>query len=214
MAVSGNVYANFLDQAASGNINWASDSIKMALLTSTYAPNLATHVHFSDLTNEVSGTGYTAGGTALGTKTHTVTAANSWGTSRANTTAYNYADIVRPATGNGFLYMAVSGSPGATAGTTGGSIPTYPTTIGQTVVDGTVTWMCIGESITQWGSAAPLWTTATITARYGVIYDAQSGVGTTEPLIALINFGADFTSTAGNFTVTPDAKGWFWLTPF
>jgi|SRR5581483_7130961 len=205
MAGSANVFASAIDQAMSGNINWASDSIKMALLTSSASPSLSSWVHFSDVTNEVSGTGYTAGGAALGTKTHTVTAANSWGTSRANTTAQNYGDVVRPATGNGFLYMC------STAGTTGGSLPTYPTVVGQTVADGTVTWTCIGEDITQWSSAAVSWSSATISAQYGVIYDAQSGTGSTEPLIAVVNFGSTVSSTNGTFTVTPGTLGWFWL---
>jgi hypothetical protein len=35
------------------------------LVTSTYTPNIDTHTRRSDVTNEVTGTGYTAGGTAL-----------------------------------------------------------------------------------------------------------------------------------------------------
>jgi hypothetical protein len=207
VAGSANIYGNAYDQAFSGAINWASDSIKMALLTSAYTPNLTGHVHYSDLTNEVTGTGYSAGGTALGTKTHTVTAANSWPTTWAASHAQSVGDIIRPSTGNGFLYLCVA------AGTTGASSPTFPTVQGQTVTDGTVTWCCIGESITQWSSAAPSWANATITARYGVIYDAQTGVATTEPLIALCNFGSDVTSTAGTFTVNVPSLGWFWTTP-
>lgn len=207
MAVA-NVYASLYDQALSGNINWASDSIKMALLTSTYTPSLTTHVHFSDLTNEVSGTGYTAGGTALGTKTHTVTAANSWATVWAATTAYTAgSSIVKPLISNGFIYQAL------TTGTSGGSAPTWPTVQGQTVTDGSVTWTCLGESITQWSSASPTWSNSTITARYGVIYDAQTGVGTTEPLMVLVNFITDQTSSAGPFTVSVPALGWHFVTP-
>lgn len=40
-------------------------TLKVALLTSSYTPNQATHEFFSDLTNEVVGTGYTAGGATL-----------------------------------------------------------------------------------------------------------------------------------------------------
>ena len=102
---------------------------------------------------------------------------------------------------------------GRTAGSVAGVLNAGPTQQGATVVDGTVTWSCIGESITQWSSAAALWSAATISAQYGAIYDAQTGVAATEPLIALINFGSTVTSTAGNFTVTPNALGWFWLAP-
>jgi hypothetical protein len=56
---------------ADTSINWASDTIKVALCTSSYTPNQDTHVWFSDITNEVSGTGYTAGGFSLAGKTVT-----------------------------------------------------------------------------------------------------------------------------------------------
>lgn len=41
------------------------DTIKVALVTSSYTPNIDTHEDFADITNEVSGTGYTAGGATL-----------------------------------------------------------------------------------------------------------------------------------------------------
>jgi hypothetical protein len=44
---------------------------KVALCTSSYTPNIDTHSFFDDITNEVVGTGYTAGGETLGTKTTT-----------------------------------------------------------------------------------------------------------------------------------------------
>lgn len=50
------------------------------------------------------------------------------------------------------------------------------------------------------------WTTATITARGALIYLAN---GTTNPAIAVLDFGGDKTSTAGNFTIqfpTADAS--------
>lgn len=69
-------------------------------------------------------------------------------------------DIVRPTTYNGYRYKAT------VAGTTGGAQPTWPTTIGQTVVDGTVTWRCESElnditdvrlATTQGGLASATW---------------------------------------------------------
>ena len=205
---SANVYANLYDQAFSGKVNYAADSIKMALLTSTYVPNLATHTFFSDLTNEVSGTGYTAGGLALTTKTHTVTAANSWATVWAATTAYTaLTSVVKPLISNGYIYQCL------TSGTSGSSAPAWPIVQGQTVTDGTAVWTCMGESITQWSSAAVTWSNSTITARYGVIYDAQTGVTTTEPLMWLINFVTDQTSAAGPLTVNVPTLGWSFVTP-
>lgn len=208
MSVVANLFQSALDQALQGNINWPTDTIKMALLTSSATPSLSTWVHYSDLTNEVAaGGGYTTGGTTLGTKTHAETAANSWGTTWATTNPQAVGDIIRPTAGNGFLFVCVA------AGTTGGSQPTWPTAQGQTVVDGTVTWSCLGESVTVYSSAAATWSTATISAAYGVIYDAQSGVGSTEPLIALINFGGTVSSTSGTFSVTPPSTGWFITAP-
>lgn len=60
-------------------------------------------------------------------------------TARANSTAYTLGQIVEPATPNTYMYECT------TAGTSGGSIPTWPTGIGSTVVDGTVTWTNIGK---------------------------------------------------------------------
>lgn len=54
-------------------IDWLSDTIKVAMCTSTYTPAQDTHEFFSDITNEVTGTGYTAGGATLANKTLTYT---------------------------------------------------------------------------------------------------------------------------------------------
>ena len=57
---------------SSTKIDLAGDTIKCALVTSTYTPNIDTHDFFDDITNEVTGTGYTAGGATLATKTWTL----------------------------------------------------------------------------------------------------------------------------------------------
>ncbi|NCV21338.1 MAG: hypothetical protein EBV45_05235 [Chloroflexi bacterium] len=49
-------------------MDWVTDTIKVALCTSSYTPNQDTHNYYSDITNEITGTGYTAGGATLGTK--------------------------------------------------------------------------------------------------------------------------------------------------
>src|ERR1700712_569646 len=64
------LYNSFKKKIMDGSIDLDSDTIKVALCTSTYTPNIDSHAFFSDLTNEVSsaGTNYTAGGTALANK--------------------------------------------------------------------------------------------------------------------------------------------------
>jgi len=57
-------------------------------------------------------------------------------------TAYAVDDTVRPTTANGFYYRC------SVAGTTAGAEPTFPTTLGATVVDGGVTWVEIGAEPT------------------------------------------------------------------
>lgn len=59
-----------------GSIDLDSDTIKVALTISSYTPNQGTHDFFDDITNEVSGTGYTAGGATLGSKTVTADTTN------------------------------------------------------------------------------------------------------------------------------------------
>lgn len=74
------------------------------------------------------------------TPTPTVVPAQAAASARANTTAYTLGQYVTPAVANGYYYKAT------TAGTSGGTPPTYPTTIGATVSDGTVTWTCAGKT--------------------------------------------------------------------
>lgn len=52
-------------------VDWNTDTIKAALTTSSYSPAQDTDDFFDDVTNEITGTGYTAGGASLGTLTAT-----------------------------------------------------------------------------------------------------------------------------------------------
>lgn len=59
------IYDSVTRDEANGAVNFGSDTFKAMLVTSTYSPNKKTHTKRSDVTNEVTGTGYTAGGVAI-----------------------------------------------------------------------------------------------------------------------------------------------------
>jgi hypothetical protein len=136
------VYGKFIqDQMQGVNVvDWDTDVIKVALLTSSYTPIASSHTNLIDVNlaaNEVVGTGYTASGMVLGTPT----------------------------------FVFVGAAPGSI----------------KVRLDAT-------DSV---------WTTATITARYAVLFKNSSPW----PLIAYIDFGTDKTSTAGDFTIQWNASG-------
>jgi len=136
MAITQAMCTSFKKALLDGEMDFSSDTsqvFKIALYTSSATLGAATTAYSA--TNEVSGTGYTAGGNTL-----TVVAPTSSGT-----TAYlDFADTT--------------------------------------------------------------WATATITARGALIYKAD---GATNPAVAVLDFGSDKTSTAGDFTIqfpTADAS--------
>jgi hypothetical protein len=118
------------------------DTWKVALLTSAHS-FVATHDFWSDVSaNQITGSGYTAGGVALASKT---------------------------------------------------------VTTDDTDAEGV------------WDAADPSWASATITARYAIVYK-DTGVAGTSQLALCIDFGADKTSTAAQFLITLDAEGLFNIT--
>lgn len=195
-------YNNFLLQALAKGINWTSDAIKMSLHTSSYTPDRNTHDFQNDLTNEVgSGNGYTTGGVTLASCTISVVAAAS-ATAWATGTAYVVGNVRRKISSNGYVYRCV------VAGTSHATTePTWPTVIGQTVVDNTVTWVCAGIGYVKLDAADPSWANATFTARYGVVYDSTPGSAATNPLIGLLDFGSDVSPSAATLSITFDSDG-------
>ena len=113
------------------------DRFKVMLVTSSYTPDFGTHDFKADVTNEVVGTGYSAGGESL-------------------------------------------------------------TSVTLTQSGGTITFDA--DDVT--------WASSTITARGAVIYDDSL---TDDPLIAYIDFGADKSSSAGDFVLSFNASGIFTL---
>lgn len=80
MAVTAFAYGTPIKNMYSGAnvIDWDTDTIKVALTTSTYTPAPDTHAFFSDITNEVTGTGYSAGGATLASPTLTIVGASNY----------------------------------------------------------------------------------------------------------------------------------------
>lgn len=79
MAVTAFVFGQFLDHLAQKRIDLDSDTVKVALVGSGWTPNQDTMDYFDDVTNQVTGTGYTAGGATLTGVTWSYTAGtNTW----------------------------------------------------------------------------------------------------------------------------------------
>lgn len=80
-------YGSLITKAFNKEVDWDTDTIKVALVSSSYTPNQDTHDYWDDVSsNEVSGTGYTAGGATLASKTVGYT-------SGTNVTKFDAADV-------------------------------------------------------------------------------------------------------------------------
>ena len=144
MAVTATWYGQGLAHVLRGDVDLPADTIKVALVTSAYTPNIDTHDYWDDVSaNEAAGTGYTAGGATLANKTVTYDAANN-----------------------------------------------------RAIFDNTVD---------------TVWSTATVTARYAVIYK-DTGTPGTSPLLGYVDFGQDESANAGDFTIQWSADGILRLT--
>lgn len=129
---------------ANGVLDLDTDTIKVSAHTNTYAVNQDTHAFFSDVTNEVTGTNYTAGGATLGTVTVT----------RATTTVtFDAADVVWTQSGAGFSTarkFVIYKSTGV--GTTSRlfSVVTADGDVGNVTGDLTIAWNAAG--IATWST--------------------------------------------------------------
>ena len=126
------VYNSCIRDAVTGAIDFDTDTFKMLLVTSSYSA-AKSHAKRSDITNEVTGTGYTSGGNAC--------------------------------------------------------------SVSVAAVDNTNNDVEISFTVTSW-------TSATITARAGVIYKSRGGASSADELVGYVDFGSDVSSTNGTFAVT------------
>ena len=66
------IYNSFKQKIMNGSIDLDTDTIKVALVSSSYTPDQDTHIFFDDVTNEVGDSGtYSAGGAELANKSVT-----------------------------------------------------------------------------------------------------------------------------------------------
>ena len=120
----------------------------------------------------------------------------------AVSTAYTVGQVVRPSAGNGFIYECV------VAGTSSGSAPTWPTVLGTTVVDGSVTWLCVGRGAAVLTFTPPTWSSFSAGPfRYAVLADTTPGTAATNPLILCATSPSDQTGGGGSYALTADASG-------
>ena len=64
----GQALAGQFGATAARRVDWGSDPLKVLLTTAAYVPDQDAHDFRADVTNEVTGTGYTAGGVAVSGK--------------------------------------------------------------------------------------------------------------------------------------------------
>ena len=188
-------YPNGLKNFMEGDVDWDADTIKVALgVTHTY---LDTDEFFSDVnTEEITGTGYTAGGETLGTKTNVIVDSSAL-TAWAATTAHEEGDLVRAVADNGHVFRCV------VAGTTGASEPTWILATMRETADASVVWVEFGAAIQRLLAATAQWTGATFTAEDAWVYK-DTGTPTTSPLLGHVDFGGSRAPSAGTFDLDWD----------
>lgn len=93
MAASITFYNSWIEKLAEG-VNLESDDFVVGLTTSSYTPDAATHDELADITNELSGSGYSR---------QTILAANSTYTNSSGTCTFDAPDVVFTASGGSLV---------------------------------------------------------------------------------------------------------------
>ncbi len=125
-----------------GVLDLDTDTIKAAITTNTYSVNQDTHDFFDDVTNEVSGTNYSAGGSTLAS----VTVTRSTGT-----VTFDAADVTISQSGAGFSNgrkVVIYKSTGTASTSRLFSVFTADADFGNVAGDLTIQWNASG--IAQW----------------------------------------------------------------
>jgi hypothetical protein len=104
------IYNSFKRDIMNGSIDLDTDTINVMLVTATYTPDQDAHTKRSDITNEVVGTGYVAGGSALAGKVVSVDNTDNEGVFDANDLSWTTATITAR---GAVLYKARGGASSA-----------------------------------------------------------------------------------------------------
>lgn len=110
MAVTAKMYGGFLTASFNKEIDWNTDAIKAMMTTASYTPDQDTHDYKNDVTNEVTGTNYTAGGATISNCTITYTAGTNKLKLDGDDVSWASSTITLPISGSVVVYDS---SPGA-----------------------------------------------------------------------------------------------------
>jgi hypothetical protein len=196
-------YPTALANILNKEIDLDSDPLYILLLESAYNP-IPAHEFESDLTNEVVGEGYIAGGqllTGVSVSALPDSALSPW----AAGTQYRLGQVRRPTIANGYIYRCV------VAGVSGGGEPAWPEIIGREVADGNAVWACVGKTLIKLDANDPNWPASTITAGRAVVVDKAPGNPAQNPLIGYCLFDGNVSSDSGDFDITFDPDGFLHL---
>jgi hypothetical protein len=87
------IYNSAKKKILDADIDFAVDTIKVMLVTDAYTPNIDTHEFRSSVTNQITGSGYTAGGATLANKTVTMNTTTDKGVFDADDVVWTTATI-------------------------------------------------------------------------------------------------------------------------
>lgn len=118
-------------------LNFLTDTIKVALVTSSYTPDQDTHQYFSDVTNEITGGGYTAGGSTLASKAININ-------NTLNLAEFDAADVTLSSFTNIFRYGIVYKSTGVAATSRLIALIDFGSNVQVTASTYTITWNAAG----------------------------------------------------------------------
>jgi len=203
MPASAWVHPNLIRDMLKGDVDIDTHDIRAALLVDAHTPDRADDRWDDVVADECSGAGYTADGVAVANLATVTTQANSWGTAWAAATAYAVGDIVKPVGGgNGHVYICV------VAGTSDDPTePTWPTVSRQIVADNDITWAEFGSAVVGFTCDPIVFSEVTVSARYVKIFDHETAVNSTSPLMIHVDLGSEQVTGGADLTVTPAAIG-------